>query len=504
MAVLPFVGAGRVGRLWNRLYRRAFSTAPTSRTPQDDAMWQERLFRYYATNQPYAHPLTITHGNLTGETWEMRQGYREWSLKEPTVKAALFTKCLAVCQLNAVITPADKNSPVDREAADWVKYALSASDEGIGGIIFNMLVPALMDGFSVVEKVFDKVEAQAGKYAGFWTLKSAASIDTQFMRFRLDTYRQVIGVQSMAGSQGGVEMNPKDYMIFTHCKLFENPFGVSDLRAVVRACKLIESAIRLRHILMTNYSGPLIKATAGDPAAKAKLLNIMQNARANGWIVVPEGTEVEVLNLASAASTTEFKEGIEFHQRDIVTGIQGSYLQLLEGGVADGRGNTEVHKGVAQLYQWWLAAWVCQVINKQLIPDLVIPNFGMRAGMPRITLGGIDNGAIKTALDRFQQLHALGIVLSQDQVRDEGRAEMWRDEADKLPPPTPPQQGGQQPGGPPKPGGGDDGDDPFGGMFAHVGGEGGASGSSGTFRGGEESAFRDLLAGDRAFGVLDA
>lgn len=420
------------------VFRRSLTRTPSSVTTESDSAWQDRQFRYYATLQPYTSPLSLSHGNLTGETWEMRMAYREWGLKEPALKGALLTKCLAVCQQDPQLIPADKSSKTDREAAAWAKYALQNSAGGVPGLIFDMVFPALLDGFSVNEKVFGHVEDKGSKYAGFWTLKANASVDTQYTRFRLDTYRQVIGVHSITGAQTAAELDPRDFIIFTHLKLFENPFGNSDCRAVVRACRLIESAIRLRHILLTNYSGPFLKATSGDPTARAALMEQMENARANGWIIIPEGTELEVMNLA-VASLDVFRQTIEDYRQEIVQGIQGAYLQLLEGGIADGRGNTSVHAGIAQLFQWWLSTWVCQIINKQLMPDLIEPNYGTRVGVPRLQLGGIDEATVTAALARFKAGQDLGLTLKKSQVMEVGGFEAPDDDADSLPP----QQGGQ-------------------------------------------------------------
>lgn len=445
-------------RTWARLKRRMWSAAPTSITPEADVAWSEPTFRYYATPQPYSSPLSLVHGNLTGETYEMRLAYRQWALQEPAVKASLLTKCLAVCQLDPQVIPADKRNPNDRAAAEWVKWALMNSDEGIPGLLMNLLLPATIDGFSVVEKVFGHVEARESRYAGWWTVKRFASIDTQWVRFKLDTYRQVTGVQAMTGGMGGTTLSPQDFVIFTHLKIFENPFGQSDIRAAVRACRLIDAAIRLRQILLANYSGPFLWSTARDTATRNLVGAALQNARANGWIVVPEGSTLTVENLATAAPD-QFQAAIEDYRREIVTAIQGAYLQLLEGGITDGRGNTQVHRGIAELFQWWLATWVCQVINKQVIPDLVTPAFGDRVGLPRLQLGGLDADAVVKELTRFQSGHQLGITLSLDQVCETGGFEQPKNAADKLAPPQQQQQ--QPPGG----GGGPGGGDPFAGLF---------------------------------------
>lgn len=438
--------AAPLRRQFVKAYRRYLFPAPTSVTPVADEVWQERQFRYYATQQPFASPLTLVRGNLTGETREMREGYREWSIREPAAKAALLTKCFAVSQLDPQTHAADRNSPTDKKASEWLKYSVERAAGGWPGLISNILLPGLIDGFSVNEKVLGKIDSRDNQYAGWWTLAATAMIDTEQIRFKLDTFRQVIGVQSVNGAQASYVLSPKDYVIYSHLKLFENPFGFSDMRAAVRACKLIESAIRLRHILLTNYSGPYLKAAARNPATQAKLVGVLENARANGWIVVPDDATVEVLDLAVANLET-FRAAIEDYRQEIVQAIQGAYLQLLEGGVPDARGNTQVHKGVAELFTWWLAVTVCEVINRQVVPDLIVPNFGNRVGFPRVTLGGIDEAAVTAALQRFKAGQDIGVPISLSQVQQVGGFEAPRtgDPTDLLKPLSSAQPAGSSP-----------------------------------------------------------
>src|SRR5436190_16681954 len=153
---------------------------------------------------------------------------------------------------------------------------------------------------------------------------------------------------------------------------------------------------------------------------------VLANARARGWIVIPEGAEVEVINLATSAPD-QFSSTIKDLREEIVMAIQGAYLQLLEGGISNGRGNTEVHKGIAELFQWWLAEGIANRINHSIIPDLVRPNYGRRVGLPRLQLGGIDPAAVTAALARFKTLQELGLDLSREQLYSEGNAEPPKD-----------------------------------------------------------------------------
>lgn len=474
----------RIGNGISLGMRRMLTGGPTSITAEAEIAWLKEEVKVYATKQPFAGPLTTDDGGLSaGETWEMRRAYRNMALREPSVKSALLSKCLAVSQLKPVVMPASKRRPLDREAARWCDYSVSQSAGGWSELIQNILFPGLVDGFSVNEKVFDKLPLTHPDYPLFWTFKAAKNKDSRGVRFRLDEFRNVTAVQSMTGAQGGMMIDPGEFILFTHLKVFQNPFGVSDLRAANRAANLIENAIKLRSILLENFSGPFLVAKAGEPAARAKFRTILGQARARGWIVIPDTSELEVINLATSAPD-QFQQTIKDLREEIVMAIQGAYLQLLEGGISDGRGNTEVHKGIAQLFQTWLAACVCQVIRHQLFGDLVRHNYGETVGLPLLQLGGVDSDTVSKALDKFKKGQELGLNLSKEQVYDESQLEIPETPEDTLKPPVQPQQ--QQPGAPQA------GGNPFG--FTD-GGNGGAPIPGATFPAGDASAdYAELVA----------
>lgn len=427
----------------SRQMRRAMTGYPSAATGELHNAWLSEQVRSYATPQPYAGPLTSSADNWTGETWEMREGYRKYAFKEPSVKSSLMTKILAVSELDMVVTPDDKRDKMSREVAQYVKWSIGKSTGGSPKLVQDVGLHALVDGFSVTEKVLDQVDSDAPRYQQFFTLKEGKTKDTRGIRFRMDTFKNVVGVRSMIAAQGGMEFDPKDFIIFTHLKLFQNPFGISDLRAANRAANLIEAAIKLRSILLENFSGPYLVGKASDPGARAQIMAVLAQARARGWIVVPEDSSVEVINLATSAPD-QFQNTIEDLRQEVVTAIQGAYLQLLEGGVTNGRGDTQVHKSVAQLLQWWLAVTISASINDSLVADLVYPNYGRSVGLPTVQLGGIDAATISAELDKFKKGQELGVKLSAKQVCEVGGFETPEDANDVL---TPPNQQ-QPPGGP--------------------------------------------------------
>lgn len=421
----------------NQFTRRLFTGGPTSIPAEASVAWREELLRSAPVGQPYAGPLT-TGDNLTGETPTIRDRYPSL-LKESTVKAALGKKVLAVAQLDLQVAPdpSDPDDPTHNAAAEWVRYAIMNARGGTLRIVWDVAMPALLSGWSVAEKVWDRVDTRHKKYPGFWTLKALKSKlnvgANPGIRLRIDEYKNVVGVRSMVAGMGGHEFPPSEFVHHVYWPLFESPWGISDLRAAYRDADFLDAAIKLRQILLENFSGPFLrgKYRAGDKATEAQLRRVLTDARARGFVTYPEGSEVDVINLATSAPD-QFNATVENLSKRIFLAINGAYLDSLESSTT--QGDSEVAGDVAQLFVWYLASDVAATLTEQLVPDLVEPNYGIAGGRPVITFGGVDTGFILKQLDRLQKAGQVGLDVSKRQAYELTGLEPPVDEQDKLTP----------------------------------------------------------------------
>ena len=367
-----------------------------------------RLVRPEYVSLPFRGPHDLD--NWTGETWEIRRAYRALLLKEPAVKAALKSKVAAVASLTPQVLPEDKTSPKDRAAARFVDWAISRSHGGWPGVVRAVAAGALIDGFSLCEKVLAPVTARA--WPGFWGLDELAPLDTRYVRLDVDPYKRVTAVRYVKG-QAAQGFDPRDFTVYAYQALWGSLFGISDLRAAYRPAALIEAAVRLRAVLLENFAGPFLVGTypTGDQGQKEELLAVLRDARATGYVVVPDGDEVQVLNLATSADA-QSGTAIEDYRKEIYTAIRGAYLPFTEGAAGVRVGNSQVHQDVADLDAWDLAVDVAEVVNRQLIPDLVRPNFGDGVGLPRVSLGARDPGAVLKTLEVVKAVQAAGVPVS--------------------------------------------------------------------------------------------
>ena len=422
--------ASAVAGLFGRLFRPAGPSAVVSQAHRE---WVHEQLREYSADRLHAGPLDPDL-NPTQETWEMRLAYRK-ALKEPAVKGPLLKKVYAVASLDVQVLPEDADSPADRDAADWFDWAVQHSRGGWPRLLHDCCVHPLIDGFAVGEKVTERVER--GRYRGRWGLHAVKFKETQQLRFRLDRFRNVQSVRSFAAAHGGHEFDPADFLLLTHMPLWENPFGQSDIRAAYRAVNLIEAAIKLRAILLENFSGPFLVFKYGEKARIEEARRALAAARSRGYIVIDSSDDLDVVNLATSAPD-QFQSTIEDLRKEAATAIAGAYLQMLES--TSPQGNSETHKGVSELFEWWLAASVGSAITEQLVPDLHDPHYPADVGRPRVLLGGVDPQAAEKAMNKLKGAKDLGLPVSKKQAYELLEVEPPADPEDTL--------GGEGAGGP--------------------------------------------------------
>ena len=403
----PVVGNDRPPPAWSGAY-----------TPSSTSLARDSI-RGDAFAPPFRGPLELD--NFGNETWEMRERYRELYRREPSIKSAIEGKVASIAALDIAVMPRRKNHPIDRQAADFVKWAVAQTDTGWDGLIRDIALPALLDGYSITEKTLEEI-GDDPEWQGKWGLKHARSRDTRWLRLQMDPYRNVSGVVSVLR---GLESFPIEKVIrFTNLELFSNPFGSSDLRAAYRAANLIQDAYQLWYVLLSNTQGPFLVGKYTNRANKAAFETALAEARANGWIAITKEDEVDLLNLASATNFAAFEQKVRICREEIYLAIRGAYLPFLEGSANSDKGNTSVHKVASDAMEYLLAASIGRTITKQLVPDLVRHNF-TDVGMPTVILGGVNWGETKQVLEVIEGVGRAGLPVSKN----------WAYEALKIPPP---------------------------------------------------------------------
>lgn len=358
--------------------------------------------------------------SVTGETPAQRKAYRVM-FKDPTVKAAILDKVLSVAALDLSVNPGDEG-PRDKDAADLGLHVINrtAGGEygltGLPAIVESVILPGLIDGFSVCEKVWD-VESH-GKWSGKAILKWLKAKDTdRDLNLEVDNHNNITAIIGI-GINSSNRWPPQAFVIWKHLSVFDNPGGMSDLRAAYKAYWIRDVAWKLRAIHLEKYTSPMLKGTYTDAGTqKAELEEALERAKAATWISVPQGALVEAFEI-SQKGTADFKAAIDDLNHEIFLGISGAVLQALEGSTTDGRGNSQVHKSTADIRKWHIRACVESVINSQILPDAIDLNM-VGVSYPMASLGGVNDSEMQTSL-------AVDVGLSRDLQLPLSRKDLYK------------------------------------------------------------------------------
>lgn len=394
-------------------------------------------------NGPYRGPLDgiDPYGMETAATrFKYRTQYRE----NPIVRAAVRGKADDICVLEPAVLAQDRNDPTQAAAAEFVKWTIEMSPLGWFGLFDSIYTPGSIDGFSICEK---KKKIVRWKGRTMWGFGHARSLDTAFLKYEMDCYRNVL---SIVNTIRGLEYySPDDCITYAHNPMYSSPFGQSDLRAATRAASIIEDAYKVWYVALKVYSLPYMYGKFGG-VNKSNGLAIMQALRDGGYAVTEREDQIEVLNLASAAGTQSFQDFIHTAREDIFFAVRGVAQPFMEGdGGQNAHTDTSVQQGTSDAGEKAAAIRIAAVINEQVIPWLVRDNFG-DIDMPRVRLGGTDWKQTKEIIEIFKTAKEIGAEPSAEQFYQLASIIPARDEADKLKSPEQPGKPGA--GGPPQPG----------------------------------------------------
>ncbi len=186
---------------------------------------------------------------------------------------------------------------------------------------------------------------------------------------------------------------------------------------------MYDTVRKLRMICLEKRSMPILKGTYRDMAQRPSLETILQRIRWDNWIAAPEWAKIEAIETAGQA-VDMYQKALEDLKQNIFIGIQGAFLQALEGSNPSARGNSLVQKSTSDLFKWYLMTLFLSVLNEQVIPDIADLNYAGLSGYPEAIMGGIDEGSLGTMLNVDKGLQELGLTLSRKALyRKYGREE---------------------------------------------------------------------------------
>jgi len=352
------------------------------------------------------------------ETQQMRQAYRTM-LNDSTVNSGFQNNVLSVMALDLQIHPGEKKDRRSQEQAEFVKWNLTErSDGGLPGLVWEILHPACIDGYSVTEP--QMVLEDEGEWRNKKVLErlKAKDLNNDLVPI-VDEYRNVTGFKGIRYNRGEI-WPPEDFLFYSHLGLFGNPGGRSIFRAVYGDYWFLDTAKKLRAHAGEKRSLPVIVGEWQRPDQQDALENILAKIRFQNWLAVPPGVKVQVIDIAGSSS--DFFRTWEADLRErIIFGLQGAVLQSLTGQEGQQRGNSSIHKGTANTWQWHLQAAIVGLFNhpkRGLIRRLVRPNFANLGKLPRASMGSIDDQEMEVSTRVVKALVDLGLPVSKQKAAE--------------------------------------------------------------------------------------
>lgn len=380
---------------------------------------------------PYRGPGDLD--NYGGETPEMRRRFRTEYHEGPVLRAALRGKADDICCLEPTVLAGNKSNPESNEAAEFLKWTVSLAPGGWSGLIDAIYTPGSIDGWSIAEKKLKLQDWSNGIHTRrVWGLAHVRSLDTVHIRLQLDVHRNVVGIVNVL--RGLEYYDPSQVILYSHNPLFANPFGHSDARPALSASTMIADVYKIWYVALKVYGLPYMKGKVSEKTTRKQMEAALQSLRAGGYIAINKDDEIEAINLASAAAINGFESIIHTKREDIFFAIRRVAQPYMEGdGGADSHTDTGVQQQSGDASEKMSAHMVADVINRQLVPWLIGPNFQLsESEMPRVKLGGTNWKQVETILAIIEKAENVGMEPSAEWAHEVATIPAARDENDKL------------------------------------------------------------------------
>jgi hypothetical protein len=361
------------------------------------------------------------HGGIAGRVWflphsdsatkddpAIRAAMRLMR-RDPYVKAGWVPQILTVASEDWQVQPAESGNPESEEQADFCKAVIEEYlAGGMPQLVQSICAPFGSDGFCLAEKVWGVAERGRLERKVVCQALKARDADSSSVRLEGDRFGNVTHVQT-SRTPGQPRFPITDFVYSRYLTVFDEPLGEAAFRPVYGSYWMRDTVRKLRVIHHEKKMGGFLKGTYQNDEDRAGLEAALRAAKTSTWAAVPEGVQIEAVNL-STATEPDYKSFDESLRDEIITGLAFATLQTIQGNIPDARGDSKVQKAQADLGPWLLMVLVSEAVNKQLFPDLIDFNFPYPAGggYPKLTFGSISNAELLELVQLVEGYQRLG------------------------------------------------------------------------------------------------
>lgn len=323
---------------------------------------------------------------------------------EQVKSALLFKKHAALAAGWEVVSPGDQEE--DWEVTRFVKDALERVPGGMNAALRAVLL-GIDYGYSVTEKVY--ATSEEGDWAGKLVLGRLVSAKPHYFDFETDAHGRVLAllqryVPGAAPQTQSVELPPDKFVVYTHEREFENPYGRSDLEAAYRSWWTKNNVYKWFAVMLERYGMPplflMYDPNAYQGTQVDELKKVVKNIQNATMGLLPRGNKeaLEFFSMTLAGQSKDvFLAALARFDADIakallqpsLTGFSG------EGGAGENRGSlarSNVHWKAFLYVVGELQGEAAVVINEQLVRQLCDLNFaGLIRSYPQFRFKRLDD-----------------------------------------------------------------------------------------------------------------
>ena len=318
--------------------------------------------------------------------------YREM-MNDVEVRNSVNAKRFAVISSSFQIIPAS-NSQEDIGVANFIRWVLDNMDGSVDRFLYEVL-QSIIYGYSITEKVYDICEY--GEYKNKYIFKILKAKYPGDYQFETDEFANIAQLKLRTNFDAIGIAVPKDkFVIHTYNPQHGWPHGDSDLRAVYKHYWSADFLVKWWNIYCETFGMPTRVAKypatvyeqkdTGEKSSQKRLQTILEDIMNNTAITIPNDIELEFKEVAMGGALA-FQKAIEFHNKQIKTGILGQTLTSSQGTGSSSYALGAVHGDTMENYVEVLRGEMSDsVMFEQIIKPLVRINYPGIINFPRFKM----------------------------------------------------------------------------------------------------------------------
>ncbi len=337
-------------------------------------------------------------------------------VKDSQVQAALTIKYSSVLSRGWALHPPKEKPAGYDEVMGFCEYALDKLPGSLTDIL-EKVCDALAKGYSICEPVW--MLERSGKYAGKWLWSDIKGRDPSLYEFKVDSYLNITGLRHVRENK---DLPARRFITYTYRSKYENPYGVSDLRAAYRPWWCKDFLVRFWNLHLEKFGSPTVKGVfkRGTPkTAQDALLNIIKSIQQRSAFIIPEDMVVELLETIRQGDSG-YQNAIEWHDKQISKAVLFQTLMTDEGSKVGSFALAKVHLDVLRMCLRSLKRQLEEkVVRDQMLKPLVAYNFGPEVPIPYFSLGPMEERDIEPVSRAVKNLVECGVIAADDPwIRD--------------------------------------------------------------------------------------